>query len=95
MSKAIDDILKELGYETPELPPVNKREALQQGLIKGQERPTTGVCGKSSYTSEAKCNQAINHLLKNGGTNTSFLRAYKCDQCKGAWHMSSFNPNKR
>lgn len=96
MKSAIDDILKEIGLETPDLPPITKREAIQMGLVQGREMPQKGICGKSVYPSQAKCNQAINHLLKNGGGNTSFLRAYLCDECGGgSWHMSSFNPNKR
>jgi hypothetical protein len=95
MKSRIDDILKQIGLETPDLEPINKREAIQMGLVEGREKPKKGICGKSVYPSQAKCNQAINHLLKNGNSNTSFLRAYQCEECKGGWHMSSFNPNKR
>jgi hypothetical protein len=88
MSKSVDAILKELGFETPDLPPINKREAFEQGLIKGTEKPKKGVCGKSVYTSASKCDSAIKHRLESGFGGTSFLRSYFCDQCSG-WHMSS------
>ena len=39
MRSRIDDILNEIGLETPDLPPINKQEALEMGLIKGQDKP--------------------------------------------------------
>jgi hypothetical protein len=90
MSKSIDNILNELGLETPELPPINKTEALAMGLAKGRstEPPKKGPCGKSVFTSQARCDDAIKHRLRAGFGGTSFLRAYFCDTCAG-WHMSS------
>jgi hypothetical protein len=90
MSKSIDNILKELGMETPDLPPINKREAIEMGLVQGKEttKPEKGICGKSVFSSETKCKEAIKHRLRAGFGGTSFLRAYFCDQCAG-WHMSS------
>jgi hypothetical protein len=84
----IDKILNELGMETPELPPINKQEAIQMGLVKGREKPKQGACGKSVYSSEANCDQAIKVRLNQGFGGTSFLRSYYCDTCAG-WHMSS------
>ena len=91
MRSAIDKILEELGMETPDLEPINKREALQRGLIKGQEKPKQCPCGKSAFSSEAKCDAAIKHRLKQGFGGTGFLRAYECDIVRGNWHMSSVN----
>jgi hypothetical protein len=90
MSKSIDNILKELGMETPDLPPINKREAIELGLVQGSNRtpPEKGICGKSVFPSERNCKDAIKHRLRAGFGGTSFLRAYFCDQCAG-WHMSS------
>jgi len=89
MRSRIDDILNEIGLETPDLAPITKREALEQGLIKGRERSVKGVCGKSIFSSESKCNEAIKHRLKSGSGGTSFIRSYQCPECNGAWHMSS------
>jgi len=88
--KNIDKILNELGMNTPELPLINKREAIQLGLAKGSSSspPKKGECGKSVYTSEKNCKEAIKHRLRAGFGGTSFLRAYFCDKCAG-WHMSS------
>jgi hypothetical protein len=90
MSKSIANILKQLGMETPELPPINKREAVEMGLVQDSNitPPKKGVCGKSVFSSETKCKEAIKHRLRAGFGGTSFLRAYFCDQCAG-WHMSS------
>lgn len=93
MSKNIDAILNELGYETPDLPPLNKKEALDMGLIQGRDKPEKGVCGKSVFPSESKCDEAIKHRLRQGFGGTSFLRAYFCPECSG-WHMSSSNNKK-
>jgi len=89
MKSRIDDILNQLGFETPELEPINKREALDRGLIKGREKPKQCACGKSAYSSESKCDAAIKHRLKSGFGGTGFLRAYECDIVPGNWHMSS------
>jgi hypothetical protein len=90
MSKSIDNILNELGLDTPELPPINKREAIEMGLVKGSGATAyhKGICGKSVFPSESKCKEAIKHRLRAGFGGTSFLRAYFCDECAG-WHMSS------
>jgi hypothetical protein len=75
--------------ETPDLAPINKQEALQMGLIKGQEKPKKCACGKSAYSSEANCDAAIKHRLKQGFGGTGFLRSYECDVAPGNFHMSS------
>jgi hypothetical protein len=93
MSKAIDKILQELGLETPELPPINRREAAEMGMIQMREKPKKGPCGKSVFTSQAKCDDAIKHRLRAGFGGTSFLRGYFCDECAG-WHMSSSHNKK-
>jgi len=95
MKSRIDDILNQLGLETPELEPINKREAIERGMIKGNEKPTQCVCGKSAYSSETRCDAAIKHRLRAGFGGTSMLRAYECDQVKGNWHMSSVNFKKK
>jgi|GEM_PF-3941332 len=96
MKSCIDHILQELGYETPELPPINKREAFEQGLIKGAEKPKKCEgCGKSSYSSSSKCDQAIKHRLEQGFGGMGMLRAYECDIVRGNWHMSSINNKKK
>jgi hypothetical protein len=95
MKSRIDHILNDLGLETPDLEPINKREALERGMIKGQEKPKQCACGKSAYTSEAKCDAAIKHRLKQGFGGTGFLRAYECDLVRGNWHMSSQNNKKK
>lgn len=89
MKSRIDDILNELGFETPDIEPINKREALERGLIKGNEKPVQCVCGKSAFSSETRCDSAIKHRLKQGFGGTGFLRAYECDMVRGNWHMSS------
>jgi hypothetical protein len=86
--KSIDKILNELGMDTPELPPINKREAIEGGLIETSRRPTRGICGKSAYNSQSSADAAIKHRLRQGFGGTSFLRSYFCQEC-GAWHMSS------
>jgi len=91
MRSAIDNILNELGMDTPDLPPINKQEALEMGLIKGRDKPKTCACGKSAFSSESKCDAAIKHRLKQGFGGTGFLRAYECDIERGNWHMSSVN----
>jgi len=91
MKSRIDSILNEIGLATPDIPPINKQEAIEMGLIKGHEKPKKCVCGKSAYTSEAKCDAAIKHRLKQGFGGTCFLRAYECDIVRGNWHMSSVN----
>jgi len=88
MRSAIDKILEELGMETPDLIPLNKREAMEQGLIQGAKKPEKGPCGKSVYASESHCDQAIKKRLRDGFGGTSFLRSYYCQQCAG-YHMSS------
>ena len=95
MRSRIDDILNEIGLETPDLPPINKQEALEMGLIKGQDKPKQCPCGKSAYSSMSKCDSAIKHRLKQGFGGTGFLRAYECDIVKGNWHMSSTNNKKK
>jgi hypothetical protein len=88
MKSCIDHILNEIGLETPDLAPLNKREAFEMGLIKGQEKPKKGACGKSGYSSASNCDAAIKHRLKQGFGGTSFLRSYYCQECAG-YHMSS------
>ena len=88
MRSAIDKILEELGMETPDLEPINKREAFEKGMIQGREKAKKGVCGKSVYSSASNCDSAIKHRLEQGFGGTSFLRSYFCDECAG-WHMSS------
>jgi len=89
MKSSIDNILKELGMETPDIPPINKKEAIEMGLVQGHEKPKKCECGKSAFTSEAKCDAAIKHRLQQGFGGTGFLRAYECDIVRGNWHMSS------
>ena len=89
MRSAIDNILNELGMETPDLEPINKKEVYERGMIKGREKPKTCACGKSSFTSMANCNAAIKHRLKQEFGGTGFLRAYECDIQPGNFHMSS------
>jgi hypothetical protein len=91
MRSAIDKILEELGMETPDLEPINKRVAFEKGMIQGQEKPKKCQCGKSAYSSASKCDQAIKHRLKQGFGGTGFLRSYECDIVAGNWHMSSQN----
>jgi len=93
MSRNIDTILNQLGLETPDLPPINKREAIEMGLVKGREIPVKGTCGKSVFTSESKCDAAIKHRLESGFGGTGFLRGYFCNECAG-WHMTSSNNKK-
>ena len=88
MSSSIDKILNQLGFETPDIPPITKKEAIEQGLIQGSEKPKKGICGKSVYTSASKCDAAIKHRLESGFGGTSFLRSYFCKKCAG-YHMSS------
>jgi hypothetical protein len=96
MKSCIDHILKEIGLETPDLVPINKREAFEMGLIKGHEKPKKCEgCGKSAYTSASKCDAAIKHRLEQGFGGTGMLRAYECDIIKGNWHMSSVNNKKK
>jgi hypothetical protein len=95
MKSAIDNILNELGMDTPDLPPINKQEALEMGLIKGRDKPKTCICGKSSFTSMANCDAAIKHRLKAGFGGASMIRSYECDLIKGNWHMSSQNNKKK
>ena len=87
MKSSIDKILNQLGFETPDIPPITKKEAIEQGLIQGAEKPKKGPCGKSIYTSESKCDSAIKHRLESGFGGTKFLRGYFCEECMG-WHMS-------
>jgi len=91
MRSAIDNILNELGMETPNLEPINKKEAYERGMIQGREKPKQCACGKSAFSSESKCDAAIKHRLKQGFGGTGFLRAYECDVAPGNWHMSSVN----
>jgi hypothetical protein len=91
MRSAIDKILEELGMETPDMEPINKREALQKGMIQGNDKPRQCACGKSAFSSESKCDAAIKHRLKQGFGGTGFLRSYECDIERGNWHMSSVN----
>jgi hypothetical protein len=86
--KSIDRILNELGMDTPDLPPINKREAIESGLVQMSGKPSTGICGKSAYHSQSSADAAIKHRLRQGFGGTSFLRSYFCQEC-GAWHMSS------
>jgi len=89
----VDQILQQLGMETPELPPINKQEALEMGMIKGREKPKQGACGKSVFSSESHCDEAIKHRLRSNFGGTSFLRSYFCESCAG-WHMTSSNNKK-
>jgi len=91
MKSRIDDILNQLGLETPNLEPINKREAFEKGMIQKQENTKKCACGKSAYSSESKCDQAIKHRLKAGFGGVSFLRSYECDIVPSNWHMSSVN----
>lgn len=91
--KSIDKILNELGLETPELPPINRREAVEAGLVQYKGKPVKGECGKSAYPSQSSADSAIKHRLKQGFGGTSFLRSYYCPTC-AAWHMSSSNNKK-
>jgi hypothetical protein len=91
--KSIDRILNELGMETPELPPMNRREAIEAGLVTRKEGPIKGECGKSAYPSQSSADAAIKHRLRQGFGGTSFLRSYYCQEC-GAWHMSSSHNKK-
>ena len=91
--KSIDRILNDLGLETPELPPINRREAVEAGLVQLKGKPTKGACGKSAYPSQSSADSAIKHRLRQGFGGTSFLRSYFCQEC-GAWHMSSANNKK-
>ena len=80
MSNKVDDILKELGLFTKDLsvrptPP----ERVQR------ER---GPCGKVLFASEGSAKTGARAVLKGGRGNTSFLRTYFCDECRG-WHMTS------
>lgn len=95
MRSRIDDILNQIGLETPDLPPINKQEALEMGLIKSQDKPKQCPCGKSAYSSMSKCDAAIKHRLKQGFGGTGFLRAYECDIVRGNFHMSSVNNKKK
>ena len=95
MRSSIDNILNELGMDTPDLPPINKQEALEMGLIKGRDKPKTCACGKSAFSSESKCDAAIKHRLKAGFGGASMIRSYECDLIKGNWHMSSQNNKKK
>lgn len=95
MKSRIDDILNQLGFETPDMEPIDKRTALERGMIKGNEKPTKCACGKSAYSSETKCDAAIKHRLRAGFGGTSMLRSYECDLIKGNWHMSSQNNKKK
>ena len=79
MSNKIDNILKELGLPVDKMQPPPEPERVQR------ER---GPCGKVVFPSEAAAKQGARSLLRSGRTNTSFLRTYFCDTCKG-WHMSS------
>jgi hypothetical protein len=90
MKSRIDSILNEIGLETPDLPPINKREALEMGMIQGREKPKICEgCGKSAYASRSKCDQAAKSRLKQGNAGTDFLRSYECDIVPGNWHLSS------
>jgi len=93
MSKSVDEILRELGMATPDIPPINKHEAIEMGLVEKNFAPQKGPCGKSVYTSESRCDQAIKHRLRSGFGGTGFLRGYFCEICCG-WHMSSSNNKK-
>ena len=95
MKSCIDKILNEIGLETPDLVPINKREAFEMGLIKGREKPKKCQCGKSAYTSLSNCDAAIKHRLEQGFGGTKMLRSYECDIIKGNWHMSSVNNKKK
>ena len=88
MKSPIDKILNELGLETPDLEPINKREAFERELIQGSKKPEKGSCGKSVYLSQSHCDQAIKKRLRDGFGGTSFLRSYFCQECSG-YHMSS------
>ena len=91
--KSIDKILQDLGYDTPELPPLNKEEAIALGLVEQRKKPEKGVCGKSIYSSQSHADRAINLRLRQGGGGTSFLRSYFCPECN-AWHMSKSHIKK-
>jgi len=95
MRSAIDKILEELGMETPDLEPINKRIAFERGMIQGNEKPKQCACGKSAFSSESKCDAAIKHRLKQGFGGTGFLRSYECDIVKGNFHMSSVNHKRK
>jgi len=95
MSKSIDEVLRELGMATPDIPPINKHEAMEMGLIEKVDSPKKCVCGKSAYTSQSRCDSAIKHRLKSGFGGTGMLRAYECDISRGNWHMSSVNNKKK
>ena len=88
MKSRIDDILNQLGLETPDLEPINKRIAIERGMIKGNEKPAIGPCGKACFESASHCDKAIKSRLKSGRGGTSFLRSYFCEECS-AYHMSS------
>jgi hypothetical protein len=93
MKSCIDHILNEIGLETPDIEPIDKRTALELGMIQGNEKPIKGICGKSCFSSESRCDAAIKKRLKQGFGGTSFLRSYFCDECS-AWHMSSSHNKK-
>ena len=81
MKNRVDDILKELGlfnsktqFTPPPAPKIVQRER--------------GPCGKVVFTSEGSAKNGARAILRKGSGNTSFLRTYFCDECRG-WHMSS------
>jgi hypothetical protein len=39
MKSCIDHILNEIGLETPDIEPIDKRTALELGMIQGNEKP--------------------------------------------------------
>lgn len=77
----LGQIFSELGFRRPE------------GVIPSEPVPSPsppppkGVCGKSVYSSESACRQAIKRL-RNGKGDASYLRPFFCDECHG-WHMTS------
>jgi len=95
MRSSIDNILNEIGLDTPDLAPMNRKEAIEMGLVKLIEKPKKCACGKSAYTSKSKCDSAIKHRLSAGFGGMGMLRAYECDIVRGNFHMSSINNKKK
>ena len=93
-TKKIKHLLDILGVDPNELVPANLEEARmiheEYGGNPIEFRSNVRLnndCNKVCYSSEAVCRDAINHRLR-CGSNSSFLRAYRCETCS-AWHMSS------
>jgi hypothetical protein len=85
--KDINRLFNLLGWHPNPVESIRDAEEESEKSKRVPAAKSSGICGKSSYTSERTAKQAMRNRL-NKGANVSRLRCYRCEKC-GLWHMTS------